>query len=118
MDSHYLSGMATVLEATAGLTSQNQATIPAPIRKALKLRGGESVLAFSLLSDGTVRLAQVSKTRAKEEDSALRPFLKLLADDIERRPERLRSVSPALLKKAQHLVRKVKVDLAAPLSED
>jgi len=118
MDFHYPLKMATVLEARAGLTSQNQATIPAPIRKALKLRGGESVLAFSLLSDGTVRLAQALRIRAKEEDSALRPFLKLLAGDIERRPARLRSFSPALLKKARHLVRKVKVDLAAPLSED
>jgi bifunctional DNA-binding transcriptional regulator/antitoxin component of YhaV-PrlF toxin-antitoxin module len=108
-----------LLEETASLTSQNQITIPAPIRRVLKLQGGRSKISFSMRKDGTVILAK-SVTRRKKpvEDSALGPFLKLLDDDMRRHPERIQPMPVALYKKALRLVRKVKVDLYAPLPDE
>jgi antitoxin PrlF len=110
--------MAILLAETASLTSQNQITIPAPIRRALKLQGGRSKISFSMRKDGTVVLAKSAPRRKKPAvDSALGPFLKLLDDDMRRHPERIQPLSAALVKKVQKLVRNVKVDLNAPLPD-
>jgi antitoxin PrlF len=107
--------MAILLEETASLTSQNQITIPAPIRRALKLQGGRSKISFSMRKDGTVIIAKSAPRRKKAEGSALGPFLKLLDDDMRRHPERIQPISAALVKRVQKLVRNVKIDFDAPL---
>jgi antitoxin PrlF len=108
--------MATILEARANLTSQNQVTIPAPVRQALNLRGGKSAISFLIKSNGTVQVSRIRPSAMKEEDPALKPFLKLLEGDIQKHPERIVSIPSTLVKKAQRLVRKVQVDLDAPLA--
>jgi bifunctional DNA-binding transcriptional regulator/antitoxin component of YhaV-PrlF toxin-antitoxin module len=108
--------MATVLEETANLTAQNQITIPTAFRKALQLQGGRSVVSFSLRKDGSVLLSKRSTARKGRPEDSLASFLKLLDEDMRRRPERIKAMSPAFLKKIQRLVRNVKVDLDAPLS--
>lgn len=108
--------MGMVLEAEASLTAQNQITIPAPIRKILKLRGGQSRVKFQVHpEDGRVVMLRVPAARVQE-DPSLKPFLALLQKDIERHPHRLSSFPPSLLEKARSLVEGVEVDLDGPLT--
>lgn len=113
MDMHYFVPMPAIIEADANLTAQNQITIPASIRKALKLKGGKSRLRFQLLREGRVEIGLAPADSS--EDPALGPFLALLEDDLKNRPRRIRAFPPRLLKKARSLVKGVSVDLDAPL---
>ncbi len=107
--------MATLIE-TASLTTQNQITIPAPIRRALKLQP-RSKVTFSL-RNGRVVLANGSARRTRRDrEPAWAPFLRLLDEDMRKRPDRLAPISAALVQRARKLVRKVKVDLHAPLPD-
>ncbi len=115
MGLHYLKAMPAVLEAKAKLTAQNQLTIPAPIRKYLRLHGGSHVM-FKY-SKGTIILVPIEKKKpANRGDQTLRPFLDLLDKDIMKRPERIVRFPPALLSRARSLVAGVNVDLNAPLT--
>lgn len=109
--------MTPILEAEASLTTQNQITIPAPIRKALRLTGGRSRVKFQVLpGDGRVMVARVDAPAPKDEDPALKPFLNLLAVDIKEHPERIEPFPAGLLGRITSLVKGVKVDLERPLT--
>jgi antitoxin PrlF len=116
MNSHYRSDMATILEVEANLTAQNQITIPAPIRRVLNLRGGESRIKFQIMDEGKVQVVRVDPPVKEGEDPALKPFLDLLAKDIREHPERLCAFPPKLLKRARSLVKDAEVDLDGPLT--
>ena len=117
MNLHYHSSMTPILEAEASLTTQNQITIPAPIRKALRLTGGRSRVKFQVLpGDGRVMVARVDAPAPKDEDPALKPFLNLLAVDIKEHPERIEPFPAGLLGRITSLVKGVKVDLERPLT--
>ena len=45
-------------------------------------------------------------------------FLEFLAKDIERHPENLKPLTPALMRRVKKLVRGIKVDLDAPIDAD
>ncbi|HEY5792113.1 MAG TPA: type II toxin-antitoxin system PrlF family antitoxin [Chthoniobacterales bacterium] len=116
MDIHYLSGMAMVLEAEANLTAQNQITIPAAVRKALNLQGGQSRVKFQILpEEGRVLVLRVEGGDAQE-DPALEPFLNLLARDLRKHPKRIIPFPAELVKKARLLVKGVDVNLDGPLT--
>ena len=117
MGFHYLSGMAMVLEAEASLTAQNQITIPAAVRKALKLQGGQSRVKFQILpEEGRVLVLRVEPPVEEHEDPALKPFLTLLAKDFMQRPERIVPFPAPLLDKARSLGEGIEVDLDGPLT--
>jgi len=117
MDLHYRCFMPSILEAQARLTSQNQITIPAVIRKALRLSGGKSTIKFQVLpGDGTVVVARVDSPGKDKEDPALGPFLRLLARDMKKHPERIKPFPLDLLKRINSAVEGVDVDLNAPLA--
>src|SRR5271155_2103709 len=101
MDLHYHCAMTPIMEAEARLTAQNQITIPAPIRKALKLTGGKSRIKFQISKDGKVLVARVDPPAREDEDPALRPFLTLLAKDIQEHPERIRPFPVSLVERAR-----------------
>jgi len=114
---HYPLVMAMILEAEARLTAQNQITIPAPVRKILHLRGGESRVKFQILPDeGRVVVVRVEPDAEAQEDPALEPFLDLLRTDMIKHPRRIARFPSTLLKKARSLVKGVKVDLDGPLT--
>lgn len=116
MEFHYLSGMGMLLEAEANLTAQNQITIPAPIRKALKLHGGQSRVKFQVRpEDGRVVILRVEATKELE-DPALKPFLALLQKDMRLHPHRLSPFPATLLDRARSLVDEVEVNLDGPLT--
>jgi AbrB family looped-hinge helix DNA binding protein len=109
--------MPPILEAQARLTSQNQITIPAVIRKALGLRGGSSRIKFQVLpGDGTVVVARVDSPEKESKDPALGPFLRLLAADIKGHPQRIKPFPLELLKRVHSAVDGIDVDLDGPLT--
>jgi antitoxin PrlF len=116
MDLHYRRSMATILEEEATLTAQNQITVPASIRKVLKLHGGKSRLKFRVLKDGEVLVFRAEPSRVDDEDPALQPFLDLLAKDLARHPKRIVRFPVPLLTRARSAVKGVKVDLDGPLT--
>ena len=117
MDLHYHPFMTPILEAEARLTTQNQITIPAPIRKALGLSGGQSRIKFQVLpGDGRVLVSRIDPPARQEEDPALKPFLKLLARDITENPERIKPFPSDLLGRIRTAVEGVEVDLDGPLT--
>jgi antitoxin PrlF len=109
--------MTPILEAEANLTAQNQITIPAPIRRALKLRAGKSRVKFQIIPDeGKVLVVLVGPPPREKEDPALKPFLNLLTRDIKENPRRIRPFPVDLLNRARSVVENVEVDLKGPLT--
>ena len=109
--------MALALEAEATLTRQDQITVPATVRKALELRGGESRVLFRYRPDEGIFVFMRAESRERTtEDPALLPFLNLLEKDIQLHPARLASFPAKQLKKARSLVKGMKVDLDGPLT--
>lgn len=93
------------------LTDRYQTTIPASIRRALNLTKGDRIR-YSLDASGRVYIEPIP---ADGSDTALGPFLDLLAADIRARPTALVSVGPALVAQMQALVEGVDIDLDTAL---
>ncbi len=106
--------MATVLplESESTLTDRYQTTVPAAVRKVLRLSKRDKIH-YSIQGDGRVVL---SRAGADGEDPALVSFLGFLARDIGGNPDRLRALDPALADHVRELVADVEIDLDAPLS--
>ncbi|MBI5509570.1 MAG: type II toxin-antitoxin system PrlF family antitoxin [Deltaproteobacteria bacterium] len=103
--------MSTTLELESTLTDRYQTTVPAGVRRVLKL-GKRDKLRYVVQADGKVLL-----TRAEEEDDQiLGKFLVFLARDLEAHPEHLQGVDAGFAARVKALVRGVEVDLDAPLS--
>ncbi len=77
----------TILEAESTLTSRYQTTIPDAVRKVLGL-GKQDRLLYRVTDTGEVQLAK-AKNLASAEDSALLPFLALLDQRLESRPDKV-----------------------------
>jgi len=107
--------MSPILEAEVALTSQNQITIPASIREILKIKGGKSRVRFQLRQSGDEVMVVVTGL-PKDEDPALRPFLDLIAKDMERHPERIKPFPVDLIQRARAAVEGVEVDLDGALT--
>jgi len=114
---HYLASMTPILEAEARITSQNQITIPASIRKALHLTGGKNRIKFQVFpGDGTVLVVRADPPASEEEDPALKPFLDMLTKDIKEHPKRIQPFPNELLERMRSAIKGVEVDLNGPLT--
>ena len=100
------------LEVESTLTDRYQTTVPATVRRALRL-GKRDKIHYTIHPGGEVVL-----TRAEGEDPVLGQFLGFLARDIADHPERLQAVDARLVQRLRSLVGGVEVDLDAPLSAD
>lgn len=107
--------MTPLLDVESTLTDRYQTTVPASVRRALKL-GKRDKIHYAILPNGAVLMTRAAA--APGEDPALRPFLDLLARDIAGHPERLAALDRAWLHRLRALVGDVAVDLEAPLSAD
>ena len=103
--------MSKVLQAESTLTDRYQTTIPEPIRDSLHLNKRDKII-YTLEENGKVLLS-----RANEEDPVLDKFLLFLANDIENNPGHIRSISAAVMKRAQNLTAGMTVDLDSPLDD-
>lgn len=120
MGFHYLGFMPAVLETLeveAALTTQDQITVPAAVRRTLNLRGGKSRVIFQFRpKEGVFVFKRSESSSEASEDPALRPFLSLLEQDMQSHPSRLKRFPAGSLKKARALVKGVSVDLDDPLT--
>lgn len=107
--------MSAILEVQSTLTDRYQTTVPAGVRKALKLGKGAKVR-YALMDDGTVILS--AAPLKEKDDPVLGRFLEFVAKDIESHPEKIQAFSVARLKKLRTLIHGVKFDLDQPLPPD
>jgi antitoxin PrlF len=102
-----------VLEVEGTLTERYQTTVPAAVRRALRLQRHDKIV-YKVADDGKVFLERGGA--AEKEDPVLGEFLNFLARDIA--AGAVRPVTPELVSRINALVGDVKVDLDAPLSPD
>jgi len=105
-----------LMEIEAAVTDRGQTTIPAAIRRLLKVDRRSSVV-FCVTEDGSVMLT-AKPAPADEPDPVLASFLTFLEADMANHPDRLRPVTAEWLHELQGLVANVEVDLDAPLPEE
>ena len=98
--------MPALLEEVSTITAKGQTTVPKAIRQALGVDYGGRI-AFRVDENGVT----VHRADAEETDPAIDAFLNFLARDIERRPEALSALSPALAVRLAELTQGVAVDL-------
>jgi antitoxin PrlF len=107
--------MSVTLEIDSTLTDRYQTTVPASVRRALKLRKRDKIH-YSIQPDGAVLLTRAD--HAEGEDPVLGQFLNFLAHDIASHPHRLQAIDTGLLQRIQSLVGHSAVDIKAALSAD
>jgi antitoxin PrlF len=100
-----------VLEIEASLTDRYQSTVPAPVRRALRLRKRDKII-YQIVDEDTVI---VRKKGVSREDPAVAAFLDFLARDLGRHPEHIQAVPASLRNRLQALVGDIEVDLDQPL---
>ncbi len=103
-----------VLEVEATITRRGQTTVPAAIRKALKVENSGGIV-YRLEDSGQVSLV---RKEVVEADPVIGHFLSFLAADMMARPGALRPVTAEWLDHLKDLVKGVEFDLDSPLSED
>ncbi|OAD84784.1 regulator [Comamonas thiooxydans] len=107
--------MAATSKVESTLTERYQTTIPASVRRVLRLNKRDKV-SYEIRSNGEVILTRADA--ATETSSNPAQFLDELAQDISSHPERLHSFEAEAVKRSNMLVRGVKVDLEKPLLEE
>lgn len=107
--------MATTLEDESTLTERYQTTIPAAVRRALRL-GKRDKIHYSVMADGSVVISRADS--AGEDDPVLGNFLGFLAHDMADHPERIQTLDTKLAQRIRSLVGDVEIDLDAPLLDD
>lgn len=103
-----------VLEVEATITKRGQTTVPAAIRKALRVENSGGIV-YRLEDSGQVSLVRKETVKA---DPVIGRFLSFLAADMMARPGALRPVTVEWLDHLKDFVKGVEFDLDSPLSED
>ena len=105
--------MASPFEERSTISSKGQTTVPKSVRQALGLSEGDQI-AFRVDEGGvTIRRAD-----DLHDDPALGAFLSFLAKDIEAHPERLQTMSPAMVKRMDDLTKGMAFDPDEPIEGD
>jgi len=107
--------MSALLEAQSSLTERYQTTVPALVRRWLKLGKRDKIL-YTIRPDGDVVLSRALP--AKDQDRVLAQFLDFLEVDMLNNIQHLQPLDARLLDRIQVLTTGVQVDLHAPLSSD
>jgi antitoxin PrlF len=105
-----------LMEIEAAVIERGQTTIPAAIRKLLRVDRRSSVL-FRVTESGDVTLA-AKPDAAETVDPVIASFLAFVEADMARHPDRLRSVTVEWLRDLENLVSDVEVDLDGQLPEE
>ncbi|MFW8595980.1 type II toxin-antitoxin system PrlF family antitoxin [Cribrihabitans neustonicus] len=104
--------MTALAQDVSKLTDRYQTTVPAGVRKQLKLGKGDQIR-YCTEPSGRVYIEPVC---SDEEDPVLGAFLDFVEADIKAHPDRIRAFDGALHDRLAALVGDVDVDLDAPLS--
>jgi antitoxin PrlF len=97
--------MSRLLEETSTITAKGQTTIPKAVRRALGVDYGGRI-AFRVDEHGV----SVRRAETDGDDPAIDSFLDFLARDIERRPEAITTLSPALAARIAALTEGMEID--------
>ena len=108
--------MTKILQAESTLTDRYQTTVPEVVRKALGLSKRDKIC-YIIHTDGTVTIDR-SEEKESENDPILGKFLSFLAQDMEKNPQHLQSISTETLQRVRSLVGDVDIDLDEPLSDE
>jgi antitoxin PrlF len=96
--------MATVLERKSMVTVKGQTTIPKPVRDALGV-SGHGEIGYRISDTGEVSLFRA----VDDSDPAMESFLSFLERNIATRPQNIRPVSLASIKRAAKLIEGVEL---------
>jgi antitoxin PrlF len=107
--------MPGVLEIEATVTERGQTTVPAAVRKALRV-GKQGKILFRI--EGENRVTVIRKEDEETADPVVEAFLGLLERDMIARPERLHPVTRGWLEEARSLVAGVEYDIDEPLAPE
>lgn len=102
-------------EVESALTDRYQTTVPALVRRTLRL-GKRDKIHYTIRPSGEVVLSRVEAVEG--DDPVLGQFLGFLARDIADHPERLQVMDTGFVQRIQALVDGVEVDLGVALSVD
>jgi len=105
--------MATVLEETSTITAKGQTTIPKSVRRALGVDYGGKI-AFRIDERGV----SVHRADTEADDPAIGSFLDFLARDIERRPDAIKALSPAVAARITALTKGMDIDPGEEIDGD
>ena len=104
--------MTALAKDVSKLTDWYQTTVPASVRKQLKLGKGDQIR-YCTEPSGRV---YIEPLRSDEEDPAFGAFLDYVEADIKVHPDRIRAFDGALHDRLAALAADVDIDLDAPLS--
>ncbi|PIV35338.1 MAG: regulator [Lysobacterales bacterium CG02_land_8_20_14_3_00_62_12] len=107
--------MAATLEVESTLTDRYQTTVPATVRRILRL-GKRDKIHYTIHPGGEIVLTRVDAPEV--DDPVLGQFLGFLARDIASHPERLQAIDSDFVQHLQSLTGGIEVDLDTPLSAD
>ena len=97
------------------LTDRYQTTVPAAVRRALKLSKRDR-LQYDILPDGAVVWSRAADE--ENDDPVLEKVLDCLVLDIAKNPKRVQAIEGRFVARLRTLTRSIPVDLEARLPED
>src|ERR1035437_10181715 len=103
-----MGAQALLLEEFSTITAKGQTTVPKSVRQALGVDAGDQI-AFRLDAGGVT----VHRVDEEQADPAVGAFLQFLANDLQGNPQRIRELSPEMVREIAELVDGV--DLDAPI---
>ena len=107
--------MNTAIEDDSTLTDRYQTTVPASVRRALKLKRRDRIH-YTIRPNGEVMLSRAHHESSP--DPVVANFLAFLARDMQAHPENIRSVTASTFAEAERLTAGIEVDLDEALPED
>lgn len=107
--------MNTAIEDDSTLTDRYQTTIPASVRRALKLKRRDRIH-YVIRTNGEVVLTRAGN--ASSQDPVMASFLAFLERDLQEHPENIRPVTASTFVEAERLTAGIEVDLDEELPED
>ncbi|WP_057831218.1 type II toxin-antitoxin system PrlF family antitoxin [Colwellia sp. TT2012] len=102
------------LETESTLTDRFQTTVPSVVRQALHLKKKDKIK-FIIQPNGSVILSRVEP---KESDPVVESFLAFVANDMQRHPKKLQSLTASMRDRIEVLTSGIELDLDAPLSDE
>lgn len=107
--------MSTAIEDDSTLTDRYQTTVPASVRRALKLKRRDRIH-YTIRANGEVVLTRARD--ASSQDPVVTNFLMFLERDLQAHPENIHPVTASTFAGAEHMTAGIEVDLDEELPED
>ncbi|SFT48456.1 type II toxin-antitoxin system PrlF family antitoxin [Mesorhizobium sp. YR577] len=102
--------MTALFKEVSTITAKGQTTVPKSVRQVLGVDYGGQIV-FSVDEHGV----SVQRADTEESDPAIDSFLAFLARDIEKNPQALAGLAPALVDRIAGLTKGMTVDLESPI---